>query len=162
MQKIMQNILWIILLVFGLTPVYAQHRKKITIHETGKVKKTDTVFTTTLGNVPGGQSLPASFVKSLLDKPLIVHDQDRQAFPVVSFSFGYQTYANYDNDSTGMPEKSSAYISFPFSSNRLDSLWRTRIGNELKPGDQLYFDHIIVEDKNGTYHLSSPLHFTIQ
>lgn len=158
----MRNILWIILLIFGFAPVYAQHKKKITMHETGKVKKTDTVFTTTLGNVPGGQSLPASFVKSLLDKPLIVHNQDRQVFPVVSFSFGYQTYGTYDNDTTGMPDKSSAYISFPFSSDRLDSLWRTRIGNELKLGDQLYFDHIIVEDKNGAYHLSSPLHFTIQ
>lgn len=158
----MQNILWIILLISGISPVYAQYKKKSTIHETGTVKKTDTIFTTTLGNVPGGQSLPASFMKSLLNKTLIVHNQDRQAFPVVSFSFGYQTFGTYDNDTTGMPEKSSAYISFPFSSNRLDSLWRTRIGNELKPGDQLYFDHIIVEDKNGIYHLSSPLHFTIK
>lgn len=148
--------------MFGMLPVYAQHKKKKAIHETEKVKKTDTVFTTTLGDVPGSQSLPASFVKSLLDKPLLVHDQEHQAFPVVSFSFGYQTYGTYDNDTTGMPEKSSAYISFPFNSDHLDSLWRTRIGNELKPGDQLYFDHIIVEGKNGAYHLSSPLHFTVK
>ncbi|MGH2643588.1 MAG: hypothetical protein ACRDE2_06550 [Chitinophagaceae bacterium] len=161
MRSIIQNTLLFSLLIFGLSPVYAQNKKKIIPHHKEK-EKADTLLTTTLGDVPGGQSLPASFVKGLLDKPLIVHDQERQSFSVVSFSFGYQASTTYDNDTTGMPERTSTYISYPFYSDRLDSLWRTRIGNELKPGDQLYFDHIIAQDKKGTYHLSSPLRFTIK
>lgn len=162
MRKIFQSILWMFFLTLGFVTLNAQSKKKIVHHETKTTKKVDTLFTTTLGDVPGGQSLPASFVKGLLDKPLVVHDQEHQAFPVVSFTFGYQTYGTYNNDTTGMPEKTSSYITYPFNDDRLDSLWRTRIGHELKPGDQLYFDHVIVEGKDGAYHLSSPLHFTIK
>lgn len=156
------RVVLVCLLSFGLFPVFAQNRKKTDAHHTEALKKKDTVFISTLGDVPGRQSLPASFAKGLLNAPLIVHDQEHQVFRVVSFSFGYQTYGTYNNDTTGMPEKTSSYISYPFYSNRIDSLWRARIGNELKPGDQLYFDHIVAEGKNGTYHLSSPLHFTIK
>lgn len=161
MRKIIQVVL-IFMLILYFAPAYAQHHKKAIPHKTESIKKQDTVFTTTLGDVPSGQLLPASFAKSLLDKPLIVHDQEHRAFPVISFSFGYQAYGTFANDTTGLPEKTSTYISFPFNSDRLDSLWKTRIGNELKPGDQLYFDHIIAEGENGSYHLSSPLHFTIK
>ncbi|TAN15334.1 MAG: hypothetical protein EPN37_09640 [Chitinophagaceae bacterium] len=161
MRKMIQAV-WISILIVYFVPAYAQHHKKAVPRKTESAKKADTVFTATLGDVPSGQLLPASFAKSLLDKPLIVRDQEHQSFPVISFSFGYQAYGTYVNDTTGLPEKTSTYISFPFNSDRLDSLWRTRIGNELKTGDQLYFDHIIAEDKNGSYHLSSPLHFTIK
>lgn len=158
--------LFIILLCFSLAfsvkRASAQSAKG-KMHDKPHVQRNKPLtFTSTLGDVPGGQELSASFVKSLLDSALVVHDNHRRSYPVVSFSFGYQTNASYTNDTTGMPEKTSSYIAYPFNSNRLDSLWRTRIGNELKPGDQLFFDHILAKDSTGIFFLSSPLHFIIK
>lgn len=149
-------------LAFGMNPACAQSGKTAIREKSSDRKAHALVFTSTLGDVPGDQAIPVSFAKSLLNLPIRVHDNRQRSCPVVSFSFGYETFATYTNDTTGMPQKTPSYISYPFNSDRLDSLWRTRIGDELKSGDQLYFDHIIVRDTTGAFHLSSPLHFTIK
>jgi hypothetical protein len=120
------------------------------------------VFSATLGEVVSHQKLPVSLMKSLLDSSLVARDSAGHPYPVVSFSFGYQTTNYYQNDTTGRPQSSRTYLSFHFTGNRLDSVWRKGVSAQLKPGDVLYFDRIIARDRSGVQYLAAPLEYDIR
>lgn len=122
-------------------------------------KGLEPVFQSSLGNMLSN-TLPSSFMKKLLDSPLHARDKKGRTYPVISFDLGYQQKETVTNDTTGKPETSHVYLYWHFKGDRLDSLWRKKIRDELKPGDQLYFDHIIAEGDSGKY-LSAPLHFIV-
>jgi hypothetical protein len=118
------------------------------------------VFRSSLGNVLSNK-VPASLMRQLLDSTLIARDSQGVKHRVVSFEFGYRTTTSYRSDTTGAVEHAHSYLSFHFNSNRLDSLWRSRIGPQIKPGDELYFDRIIADGGQGVKFLSSSLHFQV-
>jgi hypothetical protein len=118
------------------------------------------VFTTLLAG-SSGKTLSATAMKALLDSALVAKDSTGQLHQVVSFDFGYRTTDVFPNDTTGRPETSRLYTSFHFKGNRLDSLWRTEIGSQIKPGDELFFDRVVAADK-GVNYLCSPVHFSVK
>lgn len=119
------------------------------------------VFKSTLGNVLSN-TLPASMMKSLLDSSLYSRDKKNHLHPVVSFEFGYKTFNSFLNDTTGKTETASSYFSFHFDNNQLDSIWKKRVGELLKPGDEIFYEKIIARDPKGIQYLSSPLHFIVK
>lgn len=118
------------------------------------------VFRSSLGNVLSN-AVPASLMRQLLDSTLIARDSLGTKHRVISFEFGYRTTTSYHNDTTGRIQQGHSYLSFQFNSDRLDSLWRSRIGPQIKRGDELYFERIIAEGPKGVKFLSSPLHFQV-
>lgn len=119
------------------------------------------VFKSSLGNVLSN-TLPASMMKKLLDSSLHARDKKGVGHPVVAFRFGYRTHNTFLNDTTGKSQSAASYFSFQFYTSRLDSIWRKRVGEQLKSGDELFFDKIIARDSKGVQYLSSPLHFTVR
>ena len=119
------------------------------------------VYTSSLGNVLSN-TLPVSMMRNLLDSALIARDKQGHAHPVVSFDFGYRTSDTFNDDTTGKPRTSYLYSGFHFNSSKLDSLWRTRVSKNIRPGDELFFDHIIARNEKGIHYLSSPLHFIVR
>lgn len=150
-------LLWILLggLTTGTPRLSAQDKPSESVKRT-----LVPVFRSSLGNVLSN-TIPASLMRQLLDSALIARDSMGEKHPVVSFEFGYRTTASYHNDTTGRIEQANSYLSFHFASNRLDSLWRNRIAQQIKPGDELYFERIIAEGPQGVKFLSSPLHFQV-
>lgn len=118
------------------------------------------IIRVSLAGIDGGK-IPLKESKGFLDSLLRAKDQFGRSYRVLSFDFGYlQTDTTY-NDTTGMPSLIHEYLAFHFRSAGLDSLWRTRIREELQPGEQLYFDHIITENPLGFRYYGRPLHIQI-
>lgn len=138
----------------GIVPAQAQQQQA--------ARPLDPVFHSFLGNVEGGQALPASFVKGLLDSALVARDSAGHPHAVVAFNFGYATTDTYENDTTGRPVSTRSYLSFHFKGNRLDSVWRKGIAEKLRSGDVLYFDRVIAEGGQGVQYLSSPLTYRVR
>lgn len=152
----------VLLLAMGcmnMVPVHAQDGRSA--RKDSVTTGLSPVYKSALGNVLSN-TLPVSMMKSLLDSA--VHARDRKGVlrPVVSFRFGYRTHNTVVDDTTGKTETAPSYFSFQFYTNRLDSIWRLRVGEQLKPGDELFFDRIIARDEQGIQYLSSPLHFVVR
>jgi hypothetical protein len=158
----MRNIIWIPALVLTswlALPCVAQTKAKAKTDAAAKNNMAP-VFTTLLAG-RRSNTVSVDTMKTLLDSALVARDSAGGNHQVVSFDFGYRTTDVFLNDTTGRPETSRLYTSFHFKGNRLDSLWRTEIGDEIKPGDELFFDRIIASDRGARY-LSSALHFTVK
>lgn len=124
-------------------------------------KRLQPVFQSSLGNVISN-TLPVSMMKKLLDSALHARDKKGKTYAVTAFDFGYQQQESVINNTTGQSKTTHVYLYWHFQSNRLDSIWRKKVKDELKSGDQLFFDHIIAKDKDGTKYLAAPLHFMVK
>jgi hypothetical protein len=158
MPKLIFNFAFVIMILACAIPSESQDKNLPNKAQAGK--GLEPVFQSSLGNVLSN-TLPSSVMKKLLDSSLHARDKKGKTYPVISFDLGYQQKETVTNDTTGKPETSHVYLYWHFKGNRLDSLWRKKIKDELKPGDQLYFDHIIAEGDSGAKYLSAPLHFTV-
>lgn len=157
MQKMMM--LFMAASFFCSFPGQAQQKNRA--EKNTAAKTMSPVFKSTLGNVLSN-TVPASVMKSLLDSSLHARDKKGALHPVVAFRFGYQTHNTFLNDTTGKSQTAPSYFSFQFYNNRLDSIWRKRVGEQLKSGDELFFDRIVAKDPKGVQYLASPLHFVVQ
>ncbi len=143
------------LMLFALLtfqPALGQHRRKPV---SGAKPRANPILRTLLGGMGSGQ-YSADTVRVLLQGGLGSVDQFSQTYPVVYFEFGLQSPDTSFNDSTGMPQPIEDYVSFPFFSNHLDTLWLPRVIAGLAPGDTLYFDHIIALDRAKKIRYGSP------
>lgn len=147
--------------IVGVFSAQAQHKSKNSAPKDTVAKGLTPVFKSTLGNVLSN-TIPASMMKSLLDSSLHARDKNGHLHPVVSFQFGYRTHNTFLNDTTGKAESAASYFSFQFYSDHLDSLWKKKVSEQLKPGDELFFDKVIARDPKNVQYLSSPLHFIVQ
>lgn len=132
-------------------------------HKTAATGQSASVFprlTSSLGNVLSN-TLPRSFMQQLVDSSLVVRDQHNAAYIVTGFEFGYR-HTEQTVDSTGRASAFRNYISWNFQGSRPDSLWRARIKGELTGGDQLFYDHIIAEGKDGRKFKAPALSFTVK
>lgn len=161
MIRMFRNMALAALLLLGVSATQAQQKKKsLPAGGAAPAHGLVAVYHASLGGVRSN-SLPASMMKQLLDSTLIARDSLGHVYPVVSFDFGYGTHNTFYNDSTGRPASYPAYSSFHFKGNRLDSVWRHGIRDQIRSGDGLFFDHIIAKGEKGVFYLSTPLHFRI-
>jgi len=133
-------------------PAQGQHRKKTLARPKPRANP---ILRTLLGGMGGG-SYGADTVRVLLQGGLRSIDQFNQGYRITYFEFGLQSPDTSFNDSTGMPQPIEDYVSFPFFSNHLDTLWLPRVNAELASGDTLYFDHIIAVDTVKKIRYGSP------
>lgn len=155
----LKRVLPVALALCAILPATAQTSGAAKDNAAGKGRMAP-VFTTLLA-ASSGKTIAAQTMKTLLDSALVARDSSGRLHPVVSFNFGYRTTDIFLNDTTGRPETSHLYTSFHFKGNRLDSLWRTEIGSQIKPGDELFFDRVVATYR-GTGYLSSALHFLVK
>ncbi|MBO9151433.1 hypothetical protein ACFOTA_04390 [Chitinophaga sp. GCM10012297] len=97
-------------------------------------------------------TLPRPEVVKLLDSSLVVRDNKNNKFPVVSFDFTYETKEAYLNDTTQQVGFYTDAIGDSFKSDRLSTLWSTRLKETVQKGEVLLFSNIVVRYTGDKYY----------
>jgi hypothetical protein len=158
----MRTFIILFLLLAAALPLPAQ-QTKVQKKEVPASKARADAFpriTTTLGNVLSN-TIARSKMQQLLDSSLHARDQFNHVYQVIGFDLGFQQNGTFIDEKTGQSKPVQDYVSFSFRASKPDTLWRNRIRAEMRPGDALFFDKVLVKDSKGNKYLSSPLHFVI-
>lgn len=133
--------------------------------QTGTKKTTipaqKTVFSTTWGNFRSATA-PASFLKALIDSALRVSDNKGNKYEVESFEFTYRQKDEFTNDETGKREVLFRTVQHKAEGPLLPELWRNTIREKLKKDETLWFEKIIIKNKEGKRFLAPSLEIKVQ
>ncbi|RPD41596.1 hypothetical protein EG028_09830 [Chitinophaga barathri] len=143
MQKLFYTVLFFICCSAAAT---AQVRKPSTPKPAAKpaaAKEKPLGFRTTWG-IFLSDTLPRPEVVKLLDSSLIVRDQKNNKFPVVSFDFTYESKEAHLNDTTQQVGFYTETTGDSFKSDKLSTLWSTRLKETVQKGEVLLFSNIVI------------------
>ncbi|MGV3766098.1 MAG: hypothetical protein ACO1NW_08230 [Chitinophagaceae bacterium] len=120
-----------------------------------------TVFSTTIGNFRSATA-PASLLKALIDSALRVSDNKGVKYEVESFEFTYRQKDEFTNDETGKKEVLFRTVQHKAEGALLPELWRNTIRERLKKDETLWFEKIIIKNKEGKRFLAPSLEIKVQ
>ncbi|WP_326994070.1 hypothetical protein [Chitinophaga sp. 212800010-3] len=163
MQK---HLLLSLLLATAVMPVLAQTGKKpatpkghpaaaaVANQKPKKLRSTWGIFLS--------DTLSKTEVIKLLDSALVVRDEKNVRYPVISFALTYEKHEPYLNDTTGQVAVYKDYTGENFKSATLSPLWSNGLKDQLKSGDILYFDEIIVRYTGDKLYKAPPIQITVK
>jgi hypothetical protein len=162
MLHIIKKIFCLIILGLSCSQItYAQTHHSVTKTREKKTLPKFPVFTTYLGGQKS-DTISLDKARQLVDSSLVAVDKKKKLYKIVEFDFGYLHTDTTFNDTTEVFKLIHEYFGYTFHSDQLDSLWRTRIAEELQPGEKLYFDNIVAIDDKGKKYRTPPVHLVIQ
>ncbi|UYQ94244.1 hypothetical protein MKQ68_03955 [Chitinophaga horti] len=101
-------------------------------------------FRTTWNNLLA-DSLPRPDIIAMADSPLVVWDNKKNKYPVVSFEFTHESREIGINDTTNKPVIYTDFTGEVFKTDRLSPIWAKHVKETIQPGHVLYFNNIIVK-----------------
>lgn len=106
-------------------------------------------FVVTLGGLNEG-SIPPDQLKKHIDSAIIVKDKKGNQYPVVRFRINYSFISTYKDSETELIKKIKDFRAADFYDTAfLSQNWTESIKDNVKPGDELLFNWILVRLKNG-------------
>jgi hypothetical protein len=156
----MKKILLLSALISGIVFTHSlQAQAKKTADKPAKT--TPPKLKTFLSNMTGGAVSADGMIK-LVQEPLLIKDEKGNTLTVVKFIFSWTTKDVFEDPETG--EKKSHINNFTRQINGSDisaELKETLI-NEIKTGDLISYDQIMVKNKEGLKFLAPPISFTVK
>lgn len=156
----MKKILFLSILISGfafLNPLKAQNKKP-----TPKPAKiTPPKLKTFLSNMTGGPVNTDGMIK-LVQEPLLIKDEKGNTLTVVKFIFSWTTKDVFEDPETG--EKKSHVNNFTrqINGSDLSTELKETLSNEIKAGDIISYDQILVKNKEGLKFLAPSIGFTVK
>lgn len=98
----------------------------------------------------------------MLDSALVVRDNQKNRFPVVSFDFTYEKKEPYLNDTTREVMIATDLTGDSFKSDRLTTAWVNRLKEGLEKGDVLLFNNIVIRYTGDKFYRVPELKFVVR
>lgn len=118
-------------------------------------------ITASLGEYKGG-NISAEILIRIIDSSLTVLDEKGNQFTIVRFRSIYKFKSSYEDPQTGERKVTDDMRVNDFSNtNMMTELWRQSIKDNVKQGDQMILDNIIVRLKNGSKMMAPPTTFIV-
>ena len=137
----MKNLFLCFMVLVFISPLSAQ-TKKVLIDSTPQ-------FVVTLGGLNEGSILPDQ-LKKHVDSAIIVKDKKGNQYPLVRFRINYSFTNTYRDTETELMKKTKDFRAADFYDTAfLSQNWAESIKDNVKPGDELLFNWILVRLKNG-------------
>ncbi|MBX3257785.1 MAG: hypothetical protein KF862_26890 [Chitinophagaceae bacterium] len=117
--------------------------------------------TVSIGGYKGG-NITSDILSGIVDSSVTVRDGKGTTYQVVRFRVLYKFKSTYDDPDTGQKKAFDDMRTNDFSNTAVMSeLWRQSIKDNVKKGDEMIFDNIIVKLKNGTRLMAPPVTFKV-
>ena len=149
----MKTIIAIITLAITTTTSYAQLKpiaRNNTVKSAPKPTFKQNTLITSIGNQTGLLTLNAAQAKQLIDSALTVKDATGKSYFISRATFSYKRKLVYVDEDTQKKNISWEYLSKELrNGEQLDAFWRSSIKEDLKKGEELLFEKILVDTKKG-------------
>lgn len=117
--------------------------------------------TVSIGGYKGGD-ITSNLLSTIVDSSVVVRDSKGTTYQLVRFRVLYKFKSTYDDPETGQKKKSDDMRVNDFSNTAVMSeLWRQSIKDNVKAGDEIIFDNIIIRLKNGTKLMAPKVAFKV-
>ncbi|MGN6435627.1 MAG: hypothetical protein ACTHMM_03805 [Agriterribacter sp.] len=117
--------------------------------------------TVSIGGYKGGD-ITSDLLSTIVDSSVVVRDSKGTTYQLVRFRVLYKFKSTYDDPETGQKKKSDDMRVNDFSNTAVMSeLWRQSIKDNVKAGDEIIFDNIIIRLKNGTKLMAPKVAFKV-
>lgn len=114
-----------------------------------------------IGGYKGG-NISGDILSTIVDSSITVKDSKGIAYEVVRFRVLYKFKSTYDDPETGQKKTFNDMRTNDFTNTPVISeLWRQSIKDNIKGGDEMILDNIIVRLKNGTKLMAPSLTFKV-
>jgi len=148
-----------LLFVFIITAVVANAQAT-----KNKPATTETVIpkvAVSIGGYKGG-NISGDILSNIVDSAITVKDGKGIAYEVVRFRVLYKFKSTYDDPETGQKKAFNDMRTNDFTNTpNISELWRQSIKDNIKGGDEMILDNIIVRLKNGTKLMAPSLTFKV-
>lgn len=157
-----KKLFYLAFLLSCTTAAFAQNKAvKKTVQAKQAAEKKPLRFTTSW-HIFLSDSLPRPEVLKILDSALVVRDNNKNRFPVVSFDFTYEKLEPYINDTTREVTIARDLTGDSFKSDRLPAVWVNRLKEDIDKGDVLLFNNIIIRYTGGKFYRVPELKITVR
>lgn len=141
----MKNVLLFLSLFFAVQ-LFAQVKSKKQETSAAGIPK----ITVSIGNVNGG-SITAESLSKIVDSALTAKDASGNKYAVVRFRVLYKFKSTYQDQNTGEKKSTDDMRTNNFTNTSvMPELWRQSIKDNVKTGDEMIIDDIMVKLKNGS------------
>ncbi|OJY81648.1 MAG: hypothetical protein BGP14_02350 [Sphingobacteriales bacterium 44-15] len=138
--------------------LFAQDKSKKPAAPAATVPK----ITVSIGSVRGGE-ISAESLSRIIDSAVTAKDANGNTYPIVRFRVLYKFKSTYQDQDTGEKKNSDDMRTTDFSNTSVMSqLWRQSIKDNIKPGDEMIIDNIIVKLKNGNKLMTPSMTFKVR
>lgn len=149
----------ILLFCAGYTLVIAQN--KPAVKPGAKAKTAFPKITMSIGGLKGGDITPEALAK-VVDSALVAKDGEANSYSIVRFRLFYKFKSTYKDEDSGQKKSSDDMRTSDFTNTSvLPELWRASIKDNIKKGDEMILDNIIVVLKNGSKVMAPSLTFKV-
>ncbi|MFT3947024.1 MAG: hypothetical protein QM763_08635 [Agriterribacter sp.] len=154
----MKKILCCILL---LGAGYAMAQNKPAVKPGAKAKTLIPKITMSIGGLKGGDISPETLAK-IVDSALVAKDESANTYSIIRFRLFYKFKSTYQDEDTGQKKSSDDMRTSDFTNTAvLPQLWRESIKDNIKKGDEMILDNIIVVLKNGSKIMAPSITFKV-
>ena len=106
------------------------------------------IFTTTLAK-RGSGDWTKELVRALIDSPIVVKDEKGKTYPVVRFTLNYTFSTVYVDSETKQRKTRKDFRSQLFESPMISDVWKASIKENVRNGDVMMFNDIIIRMPDG-------------
>lgn len=146
----------------SLDTVVVRYKRKDTTLRVYKYKGTIPHFISAIGHLRSPRAVYAKEMKSLIDSPLRVYDQNGNPYRVVTYLFSYRHKDVYLDDETMSLKTKYDYVSYYVFDNPLPQKRAQYIRDEIKDGEEFWFEKIIVTNQRGEQFFAPDIHIRIE
>lgn len=109
-----------------------------------------------------GGNITGEILSSIIDSSIMVRDAKGSTYEIVRFRVLYKFKSTYDDPETGQKKSFDDMRTNDFvNTTTISELWRQSIKDNVKTGDEMILDNVIVKLKNGTKLMAPPLTFKV-
>ncbi|MCC6288143.1 MAG: hypothetical protein IT249_09685 [Chitinophagaceae bacterium] len=151
----------IFLCIFLFSIGYTIGQTKAPVKPGTKAKTAFPKINMTIGGLKGGDISPETLSK-IVDSALIAKDENATTYAIVRFRLFYKFKSTYQDEESGQKKSSDDMRTSDFTNTSvLPELWRQSIKDNIKKGDEMILDNIIVVLKNGSKIMAPSITFKI-
>lgn len=109
-----------------------------------------------------GGNITTDILSNIIDSAVTARDSKGTTYEVVRFRVLYKFKSTYDDPETGQKKTFDDMRTNDFTNTAVISeLWRQSIKDNIKKGDEMIVDNVIVKLKNGTKLMAPPVTFKV-
>lgn len=109
----------------------------------------------------GNGNWSKELVRILIDSPLVVKDEKGKIFPLVRYTFNYSFSSVYVDGETKQRKVRQDFRSKTFETPTLPEVWRSSIKENVRNGDVIFFNDIIILMPDGKKRMVEDLKIVI-
>lgn len=151
--------LFFCLILFCAGHVMAQNKPAVT--PGAKAKTAFPKITMSIGGLKGG-NINAETLAKIVDSALVARDESSNNYSIIRFRVFYKFKSTYQDEDSGQKKSTDDMRTSDFTNTAvMPELWRSSIKDNIKKGDEMILDNIIVLLKNGSKVMAPAITFKV-